>query len=343
MSAWLHWPRWPGSEAEPQGLYGLSYDRRLFERYGYFSPDLRAGEDTHFNRRVQGREVVRFGRGVLTLHRYPTSIPAMLIDAYRRGSRTPAILLDLTKPPASRLAGFRRRRVRTTSSGARGLAPHRHGRQDRQGNHKAIESGPFPLPTSRRCGCLPGPSKEAGSSVQRPRQPSTPAGPRRRWPRRGLRAASPRRRTGTTSWEAMALTRLDPPAPPAEVIAAFRRAAGLDPNAKEPHARLYAHLMERDPRPPCAWPREEVDRAPLEPRPRSRGGRCGKAAGTPRTLPRSMPAAPSSRPLLVTGVPGAARRAPKPVSHATRQARRPRANMTDRYLAIGPLPSYVMM
>jgi len=264
MSAWLHWPRWPGSEAEPQGLYGLSYDRRLFERYGYFSPDLRAGEDTHFNRRVQGREVVRFGRGVLTLHRYPTSIPAMLIDAYRRGSRTPAILLDLTKPPASRLAGFRRRRVRRhLLAREASLRIDTVGRTGKAIIRQLIRAVSFADLAALRMSARTfdrsrefGAKAEAALDAGRPAEALAAA--------RAARGLAPQE-NGYHLLEAMALTRLDPPAPPAEVIAAFRRAAGLDPNAKEPHARLYAHLMERDPETALRVAEEEVDRAPLEP------------------------------------------------------------------------------
>ncbi len=73
-------------------LYGLSYDRRLFERYGLFREDLRAGEDTEFNARLGPEARVVAARGVRTAHRYPTEIPAMLQDAYRRGRLQAAML-----------------------------------------------------------------------------------------------------------------------------------------------------------------------------------------------------------------------------------------------------------
>ncbi|ROU03679.1 glycosyltransferase [Histidinibacterium lentulum] len=264
LSAWLHWPRWPGSEAEPQGLYGLSYDRRVFERYGYFSPDLRVAEDTHFNRRLQGREVVRFGTGVLTLHRYPRTVPAMLLDAYRRGKRTPAILLDLMKPPAARLQGFRRRRasrhllareasLRIDSVGRIGKAIIRQ--LIRAVSHADLVGLRMSVRIFDRCGELGG-KAEAALEAGRPAEALTAA--------RTARDLAPQE-SRYHLLEALALSRLDPPVQQAEVIAAFRRAAGLDPAAKEPHARLYAHLLESDPGTALRVAEEEADRAPHEP------------------------------------------------------------------------------
>jgi len=66
-------------------LYSLSYDRSLFDRFGRFREDLRAGEDTEFNTRigVSGKTVLAVD--AITAHRYPTEIRAMLRDAFRRG------------------------------------------------------------------------------------------------------------------------------------------------------------------------------------------------------------------------------------------------------------------
>jgi glycosyltransferase involved in cell wall biosynthesis len=65
--------------------YSLSYDRALFERFGRFREDLRAGEDTEFNARFRDHADIVLGEDVLTAHRYPTEVSAMLRDAFRRG------------------------------------------------------------------------------------------------------------------------------------------------------------------------------------------------------------------------------------------------------------------
>ena len=83
-------------------LYGLSYDRRLFDRYGSFREDLRAGEDTEFNARL-GREAnVVAAADVRTAHRYPTTISAMLRDAYRRGRLQAAMVGQIERGPRGR-------------------------------------------------------------------------------------------------------------------------------------------------------------------------------------------------------------------------------------------------
>lgn len=66
-------------------LYSLSYERSLFERFGRFREDLRAGEDTDFNERLRGHVAVVLAPDATTAHRYPTELTAMLRDAHRRG------------------------------------------------------------------------------------------------------------------------------------------------------------------------------------------------------------------------------------------------------------------
>jgi glycosyltransferase involved in cell wall biosynthesis len=66
-------------------FYSLSYDRSLFARFGRFREDLRAGEDTEFNARFQAHATPVFAADAVTAHRYPTDLPAMLHDAFRRG------------------------------------------------------------------------------------------------------------------------------------------------------------------------------------------------------------------------------------------------------------------
>ena len=66
-------------------LYSLSYERSLFERFGRFREDLRAGEDTELNGRLQPEVAIVLAADARTAHRYPNSVGAMLRDAFRRG------------------------------------------------------------------------------------------------------------------------------------------------------------------------------------------------------------------------------------------------------------------
>lgn len=66
-------------------LYSLSYDRSLFDRFGRFREDLRAGEDTEFNARFLEHANTVLAPDAITAHRYPTELGTMLRDAFRRG------------------------------------------------------------------------------------------------------------------------------------------------------------------------------------------------------------------------------------------------------------------
>jgi len=80
----LHGSRTPGtSEAEAQ-RYGVSYDRALLDRLGYFIPGRQEGEDTEFNRRM-GQ--IGWCPGARTRHRYVTTLWALLRQTARRGYR----------------------------------------------------------------------------------------------------------------------------------------------------------------------------------------------------------------------------------------------------------------
>ncbi len=81
----LHNRRMTATSPSQRLFYSLSYRRDLFSRFGRFREDLRAGEDTEFNARLSGKVSTVFDRGVLTAHRYPTSLRPMLRDAFRRG------------------------------------------------------------------------------------------------------------------------------------------------------------------------------------------------------------------------------------------------------------------
>lgn len=66
-------------------FYSLSYDRELFERFGRFREDLRAGEDTEFNARFREHTPTVLAPDAVTAHRYPTELRTMLRDSFRRG------------------------------------------------------------------------------------------------------------------------------------------------------------------------------------------------------------------------------------------------------------------
>ncbi|MGQ0640928.1 MAG: glycosyltransferase family 2 protein [Gemmatimonadaceae bacterium] len=66
-------------------LYSLSYDRSLFDRFGRFREDLRAGEDTEFNARFREHTRTVLAPDAITAHRYPVELGTMIRDAFRRG------------------------------------------------------------------------------------------------------------------------------------------------------------------------------------------------------------------------------------------------------------------
>lgn len=90
LTAWashllLHNRRLAVTRPRHRLLYSLSYDRSLFTRFGRFREDLRAGEDTEFNARFREHVATVLAPDAVTAHRYPTGLPAMLRDAFRRG------------------------------------------------------------------------------------------------------------------------------------------------------------------------------------------------------------------------------------------------------------------
>lgn len=67
--------------------FGASYERSVFARHGLFREDLRTGEDSEFHQRLSAAERPVWAPEVRTVHRNPTSLPAMLADQFRRGRR----------------------------------------------------------------------------------------------------------------------------------------------------------------------------------------------------------------------------------------------------------------
>jgi glycosyltransferase involved in cell wall biosynthesis len=99
-AAWLFHHHRLGPYASPSRrlLYGLSFERSVFDRHGCFREDLLAGEDTEFRDRLAG-ERVEWAPEVRTAHRYPTDRSAALADARRRGGLAAAMLGRLRGRP----------------------------------------------------------------------------------------------------------------------------------------------------------------------------------------------------------------------------------------------------
>ena len=79
--------RLPGAPANEAALYGVSYARELFERFGPFNETMRIGEDSEFNARVASAGKPVWVPAACTIHRAPTSLPVFLFEQYNRGRR----------------------------------------------------------------------------------------------------------------------------------------------------------------------------------------------------------------------------------------------------------------
>lgn len=90
--AWAHHlalfaRRLPGTPAAEASLYGVSYARDLFDRFGLFDETLRVAEDTLFNARAGAGGAPVWHPEVCTIHRAPRDPVSVLLDQYRRGKR----------------------------------------------------------------------------------------------------------------------------------------------------------------------------------------------------------------------------------------------------------------
>ena len=90
--AWAHHlsilvRRLPGVPTEEAHLYGVSYDRALFDEFGLFRPDLRIGEDTEFNQRLKPEDQPVWAPSVQVTHRNTTRFIELIKDQFRRGRR----------------------------------------------------------------------------------------------------------------------------------------------------------------------------------------------------------------------------------------------------------------
>lgn len=89
-AAWIfeHSSRLPLVEPIVDGLHGVSYARELLEAQGPFREDVLVGEDTAMNEGLIAAGVeIEWAPEIVTLHRYPTSAPQVIRDAWARGRR----------------------------------------------------------------------------------------------------------------------------------------------------------------------------------------------------------------------------------------------------------------
>jgi glycosyltransferase involved in cell wall biosynthesis len=84
--------------ASEPGLYGASFDRALFARFGRFREDLRTGEDTEFRERLDGVPIA-WAPEVRSAHRQPQRLGALLRDHLARGRRAAVSLERLRGRP----------------------------------------------------------------------------------------------------------------------------------------------------------------------------------------------------------------------------------------------------
>ena len=78
--------RMPGS-GSAGGAYGASYDRALFDKYGYFSETRVIGEDSEFHGRFRQSDAIRLHTSVRTIHYNPGGLASFLEDQLHRGLR----------------------------------------------------------------------------------------------------------------------------------------------------------------------------------------------------------------------------------------------------------------
>ncbi len=110
----LHHRRLPGALESERLLFGLSYDRQLFERFGTFRDDIRMDEDTEFNARLGADLRVAWEPDVRTAHLYPDRPLALLRDQWARGrrrARNPAHKPGSRVPRYTPLGALREARV----------------------------------------------------------------------------------------------------------------------------------------------------------------------------------------------------------------------------------------
>jgi glycosyltransferase involved in cell wall biosynthesis len=91
--------RMPRVPPERRLLYGLSYARELFDRFGRFREDLRTGEDADFNDRISAVASIHWSSEIRTAHRHSRGPIPLVRDQYARGGRMVHTMEALTGTP----------------------------------------------------------------------------------------------------------------------------------------------------------------------------------------------------------------------------------------------------
>ena len=79
--------RLPHLPQEQVILFGVSFDRKIFDAYGSFDEKMRSGEDSEFLQRLPQEYLPVWAPQVITLHKNNTNLLALLRDQYKRGYR----------------------------------------------------------------------------------------------------------------------------------------------------------------------------------------------------------------------------------------------------------------
>lgn len=99
----LYARRMPGAPPGERLLYGVSYARELFARFGSFPEETAAGEDTAFNQRLAAAGVaIEWAPEVRTRHRNPQRLAELVRDQFRRGARAAAAWAAVDGGPSPR-------------------------------------------------------------------------------------------------------------------------------------------------------------------------------------------------------------------------------------------------
>jgi hypothetical protein len=75
------------ASSDHTAAYGASYDRSLFDRYGFFSEAMMVGEDSEFHHRFRGSTRIHLHVSIRTIHCNPGGPVAFLSNQFRRGLR----------------------------------------------------------------------------------------------------------------------------------------------------------------------------------------------------------------------------------------------------------------
>lgn len=82
-----HFHRMPEVKFRKTELYGVSYKKMIFDKYGLFDENVRVGEDSLFNKRISEYEPIYWEPNIITLHTYQNNIKKSLKEQFERGFR----------------------------------------------------------------------------------------------------------------------------------------------------------------------------------------------------------------------------------------------------------------